>query len=194
MSHGWGRGSPEPFWGGDMWLASETLLWAEHLCPTTININILTRRVRYLSARLGEVMGSQRGNLAQTHVLKDPKEPPSHLSHEDSLERELSVSRGAPSSQAPHPLPKWPRDGWEGRGAKVPTGACRSQDPGSRTQDRVEAVLGQLMVLRVPLLPVVASFSAPASCDIHLCQASTATTAATDVVWTPTQARFRFAT
>lgn len=113
-----------------MWLASETLLWAEHLCPTTINMNILTRRVRYLAARLGEVMGSQGGSLAKTHVLMDPKEFPSHLPDEDSLERELSVSREAPSSLAPHPLPKRLRDDWEGRGAKVPTDACRSQESG----------------------------------------------------------------
>lgn len=71
MSHGWVRGSPEPFWGGDIWLAPETWLWAERLCPTTSNINILTRRARYTEARLGEVMGSQGWSLAKTHALKE---------------------------------------------------------------------------------------------------------------------------
>lgn len=92
MSHGWVRGSPEPFWGGDIWLASQTLVWAEHLCPTTININILPRRVTWRQDSGGDG-GSQEGSFAKTHVLMDPKEPASHVPREDSVERELSVSR-----------------------------------------------------------------------------------------------------
>lgn len=56
----------------------------------------------------------------------------------------------------------------------------------------MEAVSGQLMILRELLPLVVVTLSALASGDIHLCQAPTATAASMYVVQTPIQSRFRF--